>query len=400
MKTIPSFTQLGRASGFGLVELLVGMAIGLITVVVIMQVLAVSEGYKRTTTTGVDAQTNGTLALRTLEGEIRQAGYGMTNGGANLCPTINKYYNGTATIGIAAQIPVTITDGGTGSDMLDIVYSSSDYGSAPMAITTAMPTPANVTRVNSCVGLSECGFVMYASRDGSKACTIAQVTDNTSALDSSCKQFHTGSGTSLYNPPGGFNAALFPAGGYNTNDIIINAGAMISRRYFVQKTASADEYFLRRTNLNAADDGCTGPDPNPNLDVISNIVNIQAQYGVAASASQTVDCWTNAVDQTGNANVPSHCRVNWTAASLTTTDAKRIKAVRVAIVARSALSERPPTAGATCNTTMVAPTAWYAPTTSNPAPTIDLTSVPNWQCYRYKVYQSVIPLINVIWSNT
>ena len=401
MKTRAYQAQLKNTEGFGLVELMVGMVIGLITIIVIMQVLAVSEGYKRTTTSGVDAQVNGTLALRTLESEIRMAGYGMTNSGVASCPTINKYYNGTATLGTVAQVPLTITDGGTGSDTIDVLYSSSGYGSAPMAITQAMPTPANVTKVNSCIGLKKCSFVLYASRDGSKACTLAQVTDQT-VFTTADKQFHTASGSnnSLYNPPGGFNSQLFPTGGYNTNDIVINVGSMISRRYLVQKTSAQDEYFLRRTNLMGADDGCNGADPNPNLDMISNVVNVQAQYGVAPVNSQTVDCWTNAVNQTGNSNIPSHCRVDWRATGMTTANAKRIKAVRIAIVARSALSERPPTAGGTCNTTTSAPVAWYSSATLNPAPAIDLTTVPNWQCYRYKVFQSVVPLINVIWSNT
>jgi type IV pilus assembly protein PilW len=87
------------------------------------------------------------------------------------------------------------------------------------------------------------------------------------------------------------------------------------------------------------------------------------------------------------------CGGNWTDANLTPENANRIKAIRVAIVVRSALQERPPTPGGTCDATTVAPVSWEG------GPTIDLSSDPNWQCYRYKVYQSIIPMINVIWAS-
>ena len=93
------------------------MAIGVLVLVVIMQTFAVAEGYKRTTTSGTDAQINGLSALRTLESEVRMAGYGLMNG-ANLCPTINRYYNGTSSS--ATTMPVKITDGGSSADSVEV----------------------------------------------------------------------------------------------------------------------------------------------------------------------------------------------------------------------------------------------------------------------------------------
>ncbi|MGH8649666.1 MAG: PilW family protein, partial [Burkholderiales bacterium] len=65
--------------GMSLVELLVAAAIGIIASLAIFQVFAVFEGQKRTTTSGGEAQTSGTLALFTVERELRQAGYGINN---------------------------------------------------------------------------------------------------------------------------------------------------------------------------------------------------------------------------------------------------------------------------------------------------------------------------------
>ena len=66
-----------RHAGFTLVEIMIGLLIGVIGIVVIMQVFAVSEGFKRTATSGTDAQVNGSVALYLLQRDIRLAGYGL-----------------------------------------------------------------------------------------------------------------------------------------------------------------------------------------------------------------------------------------------------------------------------------------------------------------------------------
>src|SRR3989442_3725275 len=63
--------------GFSMVELLVAMLIGLIGMIIIFQVFQVSEGIKRSTTSGGDAQQNGVIALYTIEREFKNAGMGF-----------------------------------------------------------------------------------------------------------------------------------------------------------------------------------------------------------------------------------------------------------------------------------------------------------------------------------
>lgn len=376
-----------RSQGFTLTEMLVGMGMGVTVLLIVMQALSMAEQYKRTATNGSDAQTNGLMALRALESEIRMAGAGMTNG-ANLCPTMNQYLAGVGTTS-KVVMPVRIADGATSalnySDSVQIVYSSSFTGAAPSHIRQPMPTPSNTTKVNTTAGMNTCDFVLFASRDGSQACTMLQVTGI--GNNGGNAQFQTGSGQSNYNPPGGAQVGFFPPGGYGTDDIIINMGQNIDRKYVVVRDGTNDQYYLQQNNMNAADNGCNAVDPNPQLNLISNVVNVQAQYGVAAANSQEVSCWTSAaVGDTGCAISSG----NWSAPQ--PVDVKRIKAVRVAVVVRSALAEKPST-GNTCDTTTSAPTSWDG------GPTITLSHVPNWQCYRYKVFQTVIPVINVIWAN-
>ena len=70
-----------RERGMSLVEILVGVLIGLIGIVVIFQVLSVSENRKRTTVQGSDAQSAGAIALYTLQRDVQLGGYGF--GGAH-----------------------------------------------------------------------------------------------------------------------------------------------------------------------------------------------------------------------------------------------------------------------------------------------------------------------------
>ena len=74
-----------RMQGFSLVELMVGLVVGMIGVVIMMQIFSVSEGYKRTTTGGDDAQNNGAIALYGIQRDLRQAGQG-TNSFNGLVP--------------------------------------------------------------------------------------------------------------------------------------------------------------------------------------------------------------------------------------------------------------------------------------------------------------------------
>jgi type IV pilus assembly protein PilW len=380
MSTMPS-TLARRGAGFSLIELLVGMAMGVLVLLIILQSLTVAEGYRRSTTSGADAQVDGLLAMRTLESEIRMAGSGMSNR-AQLCPSITTFYDNK--VYSRDHMPVRITDGGTGADAIEVVYSSSLLGGAPARITKGMPAPANATKVNTTAGLAKCDFVLLAAKNGGSACNLQQVTGVTPKDG----QFLTGSGQSKYNAPGGEQKDLYPSGGYKTNDLVINMGKFSDKRYSVSNTAKTDGFYLRQTNLMPNDSGCGDKDATPELDLISNIVNIQAQYGVAPAKSEVVSCWTSAGEKDNGCAISGG---NWSAPAVA--DSQRIKAVRVAIVVRSALAEKPSVAGGSCDTTKVAPLSWDG------GPAIDLSNVPNWQCYRYKVYQTAIPLINVLWAD-
>lgn len=119
------------------------------------------------------------------------------------------------------------------------------------------------------------------------------------------------------------------------------------------------------------------------LVVAPGIVDMQAEYGInnAAAGATTTITWqppTGAWD--GNTS------------ALTQAQIKQIKAVRLAMVARSGEYEKPTNTAGTCQTTTTAPKFSWG--------TFDTSKWPaDWQCYRYKVFETEVPLINILWMN-
>ena len=77
--------QLAQSRGFSLVELMVGILLAMAAVLVVTQVFRVSEGQRRTTTGGDDAQTTGAIAVSLLQRDLRQAGQGIMSTQLLLC---------------------------------------------------------------------------------------------------------------------------------------------------------------------------------------------------------------------------------------------------------------------------------------------------------------------------
>ena len=136
---------------------------------------------------------------------------------------------------------------------------------------------------------------------------------------------------------------------------------------------------------------------------IPDIVNLQAQYGVSAAANDNVIReWVDATGVWAN--------LNDEAADVARRN--RIKAVRIAVVARSGLLERNNVTDVCSSLTAANPTglcAWEGVpvggtiTTASPAPAINLNpnnTNPDWQRYRYRIFETIIPLRNLIWNRT
>jgi type IV pilus assembly protein PilW len=163
-------------------------------------------------------------------------------------------------------------------------------------------------------------------------------------------------------------------------------------------TWSADNGFLR---LRAVD--LSGASERAET-VVDNIVSIKAQYGFdmrtgvafTPEGGTTISRWSAVmVDADGDGVIGS------------AGDYKHVVALRIAVVARNKNPEKP-VSGNTCTATTLAtaPVLFSNPVPNNIAavsvtPTIAIANDPiDWTCYRYRVFESIVPIRNSGWRPT
>ncbi len=378
-----------KQAGFSLIDLMVGAIIGLLTTLVIMYSFKAFEGQKRTTDSLAGAQSDGLLAMITLDNAIRPAGLGLFANGSLICSSVNVYYNGSVVANGASMMPVNITDGGAsgGSDSIQTMTSQSQSGAASAAIAQPMPTPSSVLTVTTGNGFSVGGLVMVGDPSSpTTPCTVMSVT----ALQNTANGVNLihNSGLSPWNPPN-LASTFSSVGPYSINAVVVPLGSF-SRTQFQVLCHS-----LAFTDLNSGSTvtpSCAGSTFTNAAPMAANVVNIQAQYGIVPpSLVGGITCWVNATGAGTNACDGN----NW----LTPTPAniQRIEAIHVAVTVMSPQKEKPDSSGvctATASTTATNyPVSWAG------GPIIDVTTIQNWQCYRYKVFQTIIPVRNAIWAN-
>ena len=337
--------------GFSLVEIMVGLIIGLLATLVIMQVFSVFEGQKRSTTGNADAQTNGSIALYSIQRDTLMAGYGLPIFDKATAPLKQCTTMTPAGTNIS---PVTIVDGGTAagaSDSIVVRYGDTDWGGAPVKMVAGTATPtAQVNFNRSCI-VGNSALVINGS-----SCTLTTV----SAV--------SGSGV--------LPATITLADGTNT---ATNASVSCLGNW------TSITYSVIASQLNRNVNGVDAP-------VVPEIINIQAQYGISSSVSSNqVTSWVNATGATWAAPTPANRNL--------------IKAIRVAVVARNNLQEKDDVisdATSTCTTAKGTvnngPCAWDDTNVASAAPKIDLTNNTDWKKFRYRVFDVIIPLRNIIWS--
>lgn len=341
--------------GFSLVEIMVGLLIGLLSTLAVMQVFTSWEGQKRTTSAGSDAQSNGAIGLFNIERDVRMAGYGIGVTDALNC-TVNQNYNGTSST--LSLVPVAITQGvGTLPDSITALYSSKDSFSIPARVTVNHPAEATNFFLNSTLGLAE-GDLLVVWEAG-KDCTLVQIT----GIPSGNIQIHHQS-TSKWNPPGGQN--IFPTGGYKIGTKLFNFGNLPTRVYSINSATPNGGLQLATTIHTAAGLSTT-------TDILaSDIINLQAEYGVDDGVGGTAD--DGIVD-------------TWT--TITPANLRQILAIRLAIAARSNVREK---------TAVTLNNGTWSGGTIDLTKNADGTDNVDWQLYRYRIFETVIPLRNMIWN--
>ena len=180
---------LAHQAGVTLIELMIGMLIGMLAILVISQVMLVSEGQKRTTTGGADAQVNGALSLYAIQRDIQIAGYGFSSNPEILGCQIRAQFAGALLPGVSGRLsPLVITPesprvaGGAGDAIRVFASSKTSYAVPARVIKPGLNANGQSVPVSSALGFSQ-GDLMLVARDDVLPCWLFQVTAVPTAKD-------------------------------------------------------------------------------------------------------------------------------------------------------------------------------------------------------------------------
>lgn len=399
-----------RLSGFSMVELMVAMAIALIGMIIIFQVFETSEGIKRTTTSGGDAQQNGIIALYNLEADLRNAGMGFNETGYTECRsagTILAYDSARTTPDWATVakplllVPVMITAGANAQtpDTIKVFYGSSTQVMAGSILAGDMANATSQVLLQSNYGFREGDLVIALQPGSGKNCALMEVTapsngGNPALLhDTTNYNLAWMTGTPVKTPrfnKGGGLGVVYTGANTSNATRIFNLGNL----YDASGTVPVlNTYSISGNNLvvqNEFNISAGVPVANP---IADNIVQLRAQYGLDDGIDNgSVTYHTNFVANDGIVDrFISTAPANW----------QQVVSIRVAALARSALPEKP-TTGTTCDATPVVPT--WSGGAEGATRVFDLsatvTAPDDWRCYRYRLFETTVPLRNWIWKSS
>lgn len=371
-----------RNQGFSLIEIMVGMLIGMFAIISMMQIFSSSEASKRTTTGGNDAQINGTLALYELERTVRQSGNGISSFGILGCGLTYTTSSDSVAVTLTSLAPVVINPntslipaGDANTDTLLVISGTS--GSPSEGDATIATTTATAYQVKTPTSFAGNDSVLAADSSRPATCVLSMV--KVASISSSTLTVASGT-------------ASLPTG-----SSIFNLGSPVIRAYAVRNGVLTECDY---TAFNCGNASYVN-DSSKWVPVASNIVSLRAQYardtsGIVGSNSNmtgVVDTYdqTTPGSSADTSAIPVYCR--WA----------RVIGVRIALVSRSPQYNKnvvttavPAWAGSTANAASSAALDTLNPT----AVTFDLSGDTDWQHYRYKTLQTTIPLRNMIWQGS
>ena len=370
MRIHKTASRLRRATqqGFSMLEIVVGLLIGLLTLLAIYQLYAASEARRRTVASTSQAQTAGAMALFAMERDIRSAGlgFGTVDSTAFGCTVYaNKTGLGSSEFPF---VPVHIVNddtrkqlwvmtGVSGNMFAGARYSISDKGQFQMEKSNAGFQPGDVIEGTSESTPDKC--LMMEVTKGVGSTVPIQGTANTEPYKGVAHG--TGSYTNYYT-----SASVTATRNGGNNSTMLDSGLGEGMLYSLGPTPSLNVWSLENNQLmryNAFDEAA-----DKQVAVAQDVVDFVVEYGYDEDKS-------GKIDQSSE----------WKA-SLTDPDWSRVIAVRIAVLVRSSRQE-------------LEEVTADNPRWSNGSKAFSMTAAgDNWKHYRYRVYESVVPLRNTIWG--
>ena len=382
--------------GYSLIELMIATSLAVITGMVTLQVAANFQARRVITSGNNEAVVSVAVGLSSIERELRMAGAGLIGSSGLQCKNgVNiAYKNVTVRNGEPLQL-VAIVDGGTGPDTVQYIRSDASQKSntgGPLYIIDTMGSPDAALHVERDDGLITGDLYLAGSADGNKLCTLYQMSDPPLVYDTVVKLLHSPGNAYGYNPD--TTAVFTDPMSYDTSDQVINLGPQPILAFSIAckngpvvqgnfspgggggSSAGTADKAASNCDLVRYAPIEESPAIGTGRSVASQIIDLQAQYGIAPTGSQSITEW---VDATG---------ATWIKPS--NDDFKRVKAIRIALVARGEY-----------DAALVSPeklVLWKDPPTGQvlTESKLEKTLSTEERHYRYQVLSTVVPLVNVI----
>ena len=440
MNFLQSFSvSRARQGGFSLVEILAGMLIALIGILVMTKVFSDSESAKRSVSSGGDAQANGGIASYSLGRELRFAGYGLNGKEAMGCHLLA--YNAARSVTdfeIDSLAPVMVFPAGQAAkladgvelpaadadtDMVMVAYGSADIMAEPVGFNdqTANPDASKVGYGVQSRGSFTVGDIVLAAESG-KNCALFQVTSLPGAADycgvtdegnSGVVRFSNGS----FKNPYAATSCDSQVSDFNSDKALqtYSANGNVAKLYNLGRGLNIHVYAVRNGSLTSCDVMAMDCTKEASwIQIAPNIVNLQVRMGYDTTAvpDGAVDVFWNPWQKDGESKsfnaFPDELDGKTAACR-----ASRVSAVRIGLVARSNQFEKDIVTGTDAGAADALKERGGIPSwQKNP---LDAAADPehevfalgdpekdpaakNWQNYRYRLFETILPLRNMVWK--
>jgi type IV pilus assembly protein PilW len=376
------------ARGFSIVELMVAVTVGMLAIMFATRLIVSSEQNKSIGLGSSDEMQNGMLALFSITEDATQAGWGINDDLIAGCNTVFSDTAGYALpaadrggVSVTPLAAVVIRNNANGSDELSLNTGSSPSGVGSVKVSDTY-AGADTLRISTAApfGFLKDDAIIVVPEPRGGDCALAQLTAD---------------------PLGSvLTFTALPEARYNRNTLGAAFGANLARVYNLGPARNLALHtwsvqngvlMLRASNLAGA--------MAARSTVVEGIVALKAQYGFASGAfnpatGMQVAQWSNTMTNADGDAVTGSAG-----------DYQQVAAIRVAVVARSKVPEKPASNGQ-CSATTAKPVVFAS---ASPA---SVTAVPvtvevaqagdtiSWKCYRYRVFETIIPIRNSGWRPT
>lgn len=364
-----------RSGGFSLIEILIGLVIGLASMLVIYHLYAVSEGQRRTIAATSEAQTSGSMALYALARDIQSAGLGFGSmDTANLGCTAKAYNSKRNPAEFEfTLLPVRIEAGAEGaSDTLWVLSGDSasmvvgaHYTSSKDGVFVMVQSHAGFHAGDMLLGTSDSKTV------GAGTCLLMEATAGSGTPDLAARIVRRQQDAAYKNFYSGEDRVAYRNGGshfnlLDTSSTNLGEGAL----YNLGPTPTLNVWgvdskrgLTRYNQLLEVEDN--------KVQVAQDIIQFKAEYGYDADGNGLID-----VSSSGEWTATLSGIVHW----------ERVLAIRIAVLMRTSQYEKDEVTS-------------DKPRWANGSKEFAIgTAGSDWKHYRYRVYESIVPLRNTIWG--